>query len=452
MRRTIRQLYRRGLDLPVVGSILDQYSSLGLLRDRRFAVLGVSKFLDAMSTTIIVPLLPVYAENLGASAFLIGIIFAAPKVSKAVLNTPFGHLADRTNRRSWMVAGMILGAVSVILLGFVGVPLALVALRAADGVGEAMKMPATQAYIGDVTDEEERGRAFGAHRTLGMLGMAVGPVVGGVLSEVGGLALPFVVLGTGTLLGGLLLLVALPPVDEAIPDEPTAEGSTAEGDSSTDDSPFWDVSLAAVRPFLTVSIVALLLDALVSSVGTNALYAFFALLLRQNYGADAALTGVAWSAFGFALFLFMPVGGTAADRAGRKRTLILGKLGWVVVMFGLAWATTPVVAVVLLFLGGTASAFMSPALSSLVYELAPEGKEGTLNGLNGSLSSTGSALGPILGGVIVEWFGVTAVFVAIGALWVVTTLDLALFVPETRPSASVASGGTEPEASSDAGD
>lgn len=463
MRRLLRRLFQWALGLPLLGTILDQYSSLRHLKDRKVALLGLTNFLDTMSWTIIVPLLPTYADKIGASAFMIGIIFAAPSVVKAVFSAPFGHLADRFNRRLLMIVGIVLGGVSVIAIGFVGIPLAFVAFRALDGLALSMKGPATNAYIGDLVPEEDRGSVFGAYHTLGILGMAVGPALGGVISAFGGISAPFVVLGIGTVFGGLLLWAFLPDVERtddadspseseseaetASPSEVEAEpqrdsesepqsdsetGPQSDSESERDAGRRWSVSVAGVKPFLTAPILALLVGGFVSAIGTGAFYPFFSLILESNLSVGPAFVGLAWSVFGLGIFLFTPIGGTSTDRFGRKPILILGDLGWAVVALGLAFATVRFVPLALLFVGGAASALMGPAGNTLRYEIAPDGREATLDGMNDSLYSAGSALGPIVGGAVVQWYGVRVVFVGMGLLWILATLIIAAFVPETR--------------------
>ncbi|MFC7079364.1 MFS transporter [Halorussus caseinilyticus] len=412
-----------------------QYASLRHLRDRDLALLSVARLLDQMSISFIVPLLPIYAENLGASAFLIGLIFSAETLSKAVFSTPFGHLSDRFDRRLLVSVGLVISALSVVAFGFVEVPLLFIGFRALDGAASAMREPAANAYIGDAFDESERGGAMGAYRTVGMLGVAIGPAVGGLLSASYGYALPFVVLGAGTLVGGLAVFVSLNPSSDQ-----SAESS---GDDSADAETDWsllpDLSLGTIREATTLPMAALGVSVFVAQVGSGAFSPLFAVLLETTLGAGPAYTGTMYSVFGLSMFLFMPVGGTLADTAGRKRSLLIGKVLWAVVVFGLALATTRLVPPVLLFVAGIASAFAGPALGAMQYELAPEGREGTVLGAYSTLASAGMAVGPLLGGALTDVFGVTTVFLLMGGLWLFDTGTIAFGVRETVSKGSESS-------------
>ena len=129
-----------------------------------------------------------------------------------------------------------------------------------------------------------------------------------------------------------------------------------------------------------------------------------------------------WSALGVGVLLFVPVGGTLADRAGRKQTLMLGKGIWFAVTIGLVLAWTPVLPVALMAFGGVASAFTGPAQTALRYESAPEGGEGSLIGLYGTAASIGGTVGPLLGGVVAGALGVRGTVLAIGGLWAIDAL------------------------------
>lgn len=418
----------RSLDrLPIVASLLDQYSSLRLLRDRDLALLAGAAVVDFMSGSIVLPILPAYAADVGAGPLLIGVIFAAPAATRAVLSPVAGHLSDRGSRRRLIWTGTVLGAVSVVALAFVRSPVAFVALRGVDGAAQAMKRPATTAYVGDAAPEGQRGAAMGAFSSAGMVGLAVGPAVGGFLAVVGGYPAPFLVLGTATLLAGALLALSLRPVERA----DDAEAADDRGSAS-----LATLDPRSIGSLLSVPVVALLASNLVSQVGTGAVGPLLAPLLALTVDAGPGYVGLAWSAFGLAMLLFVPVGGTLADRRGRKPFVVAGKLVWGLVAVGLALLTVPAVPPFLLFAGGVASGISGPALSALQYETAPEGYEGTALGLFSAAHAAGTAVGPIVGGLAGARYGLPAVFVGIGALWVLDTGTVAVGVRETMEPGS----------------
>lgn len=395
----------------LLGQFLDRYRSLGQLRDSRLALLAGANLLDRASTSLIVPLLPLYATRAAVSPGFLGLVFALPPLFHALCSTPMGYLADRLGRKPFIVAGMGVSGLAVVGLAVTLDPVALLALRGVDGLGSAMRSAPTTAYVGDVADGDERGQAIGAYRSSGMLAMAVGPVLGGGLATVGSLALPFLVLGGVTVVGAVALLW-LPPAPGGV------------------DAGFSLPTPAALRRTITPAIAVLGLSGFLAALGTAALSPIFAPLLGATVDAGPAYVGLAWGLLGLGVALFVPVGGTLADESGRVRTLVAGKLLWALVAVGLAVATLPVAPLALLFLGGLASGLMGPALGALRYEIAPDGRESTVVGGFGALGAAGAVVGPLAGGWIADLVGLRTTVLVVGALWLVDGTMLWLAVPE----------------------
>ena len=398
----------------IIQPIVSQYSSLRHLQDRNLAVLSGVNFLDMMSMSIIVPLLPVYATELGASAFLIGTIFAAETATRAILSTPFGSLSDRFDRKLLISLGTIVSAAGIAAFGFVDTAVLLILFRIVDGIGTAMRGPVTTAYIGDSYDSEERGSAIGAYKTMGMLGVGIGPAVGGVLWSVGGLALPFILLGTATLVGGIVLLIYL----ERVP-------TTSNEDNEVS---LLSLSWSDFSELYTPSIGVLITSAFIAQLGSGAFNPLIAILLESTLQVDPGFTGIAWSMFGIAMFISMPVAGQLADSSGRRRNLVIGKLMWGGVVLLLVINNSQIVALGLLFLAGVASALAAPALGALRYETAPEDHQGMMMGLYSTVGAAGTAAGPIVGGWFADLTSVSVVFLVIAGLWFVDAIIIGVGV------------------------
>jgi MFS family permease len=417
-----------------------QYDSLRHLRDPRVAALAVAHLLDVMSGSLVVPLLPTYAETLGADAVLLGVVFTLPTAANALLAAPFGSLADRVGRRPFVIGGLALGAASTGALGLADAMPPVLALRALDGVALAMAGPATTAYLGDLAHEENRASVIGAYRTVGMVGLALGPAVGGGLAAAFTFSTPFVALGAVTLAGALALLPLLPPTAAAGRDAGGGGADAAGDDGLLPSRP----SREDVEGLLTPSAVALVLSGFVASLGTRALDPLLAPLLAATVEAGPGYVGGVWSAFGLSMALFVPVGGTLADRFRRKPPVVAGKVLWVGAVFGLAAFDVRVLPPLLLAVGGLASAVSGPALSALHYEAAPDGREGTLAGVVATASSLGGVAGPLLGGVVADALGVRAAVVAIAVAWALDAVVVAVGVSGSGRE-SQSGGGDDPE-------
>ncbi len=176
-----------------------------------FAALFFSLFATITGVGIVVPLLPVFAHNMGAGGIYIGMIFGAFSFSRTVFLPYFGKLSDKKGRRPLIISGLF--AYSVISFTFI---LArnvegLIVIRLIQGVASAMIMPVVQAYIGDITPPGREGFTMGLFHTSMFLGLSFGPLLGGVIKDQFNLHFAFICMGVLSAVGFLLCYFWLPP-------------------------------------------------------------------------------------------------------------------------------------------------------------------------------------------------------------------------------------------------
>lgn len=428
-------MYSRLSDL--LASLRSHYATLSNLRDRTIAVLAVSNLLDHASTSIVIPLLPAYAATFGIGPVGLGLLFSLPTAANAVFSIAFGTLSDRFGRRPFMVVGMLLGSVSVVGLGVVDSVPALLALRALDGFAAAMRGPATNAYLGDYAPDDERAGVMGAYQTSGMAAVAVGPALGGVLHGFGP-AVPFLVLGCPTALGGVVMAGFLPRIRGDNADESVA------GATDTGRTPIERVqrSLSILRD---PTVAVLVVSGFVAALADGAFAPLLAPLLEQSVGAGPTYTALVWSVLGGAMLVVVPVGGTLADEMGRKRGVVIGKALWVLVPVGILLASSQSIPVLLFVLGGIGSGIAAPALSALRYEAAPDENEGSTLGLVSTATSVGATLGPLLGGMVTSATGIGVTAVGVALLWAADPVLIQRFIPDDSPDSPTGDESTTAE-------
>jgi len=116
-----------------------------------FTTLFFSILAAVMGVGIVVPLLPVYAHDLGASGVYIGLIFGAFSLSRTFLLPYFGRLSDQKGRKPLIVTGLLAYALVSIAFIFSETVETLILLRFLQGIASAMIMPVSLAYVGDIT-------------------------------------------------------------------------------------------------------------------------------------------------------------------------------------------------------------------------------------------------------------------------------------------------------------
>src|SRR2546430_1946456 len=139
---------------------------------------------DVLGLTIILPLLPFYAESLGASPRVVGLLVSAYAICQFFAGPPLGHLSDRVGRRPVLLVSQIGTCIGFLILAFANSLWLVFLARIIDGL-TAGNLTVAQAYISDVTEPQHRAKAFGIIGVAFGLGFLVGPAITGFLADFG---------------------------------------------------------------------------------------------------------------------------------------------------------------------------------------------------------------------------------------------------------------------------
>jgi MFS transporter, DHA1 family, multidrug resistance protein len=168
---------------------------------KTFPVLGLSIFASMLGVGIVAPLLPLYAEKMGATGLWIGMIFAGFSISRAIVMPIAGRFSDRSGRKVFLSVGLLTYA--VISLGYIWAddPFQLMLVRLIQGVAAGLVIPIAQAYVGDMSPQGEEGRWQGYFNAAFFSGFGFGPLMGGALTDHFGMNVAFYAMGALNLLG-----------------------------------------------------------------------------------------------------------------------------------------------------------------------------------------------------------------------------------------------------------
>jgi DHA1 family multidrug resistance protein-like MFS transporter len=163
---------------------------------------------------VVVPLLPIYANDLGASGFYVAMIFASFSLSRTFLLPLFGRLSDQKGRKPFILAGLATYALISIAFVYSSTVEELILIRFIQGAGSAMVMPVVQAYVGEITPEGSEGYSMGLFNLSMFLSLSLGPLMGGVIHDLWSMDAAFVCMGILSFIGLLLCLLFLPPLSK----------------------------------------------------------------------------------------------------------------------------------------------------------------------------------------------------------------------------------------------
>jgi len=398
-------------------------------------------FVDVLGFSLILPLLPFYAETYAASPAVVGLLLAANALSQLIGAPILGRLSDRYGRRPLLLVSLAGTVVSFALLGFARSLAMIFVSRIIDGLlGGNISL--AQAYITDVTDTKDRARGLGLIGAGFGLGFLIGPALGGRLSAGANYSLPSLIAAGLAALNLLGVLLWLP---ESLPPERRGDQSTSPRPAFSARTLFEALGRPCVGPLLIVR----LLYGLAFTTFTTV----FALFAQKRLGLDAQGTGYVLTFVGLLAVAVQGGGiGWLAKRFSDKR-LVFGATVLLALAL-LAWAFTPnlwwllVVLIPLALSGGVLNVVTNSALTKSVY---PEEVGGTL-GIAASWDSLTRVLAPIAGGFLLDRISPAAPGI-LGALLVAVLVPFVwkriLFVPDLSCPAPRQSGSPQTVASVD---
>lgn len=381
---------------------------------RRIWVLMATVFVDMMGFFIVLPLLPFYAEKLGADPVRIGGLVSAFALAQLVTAPLWGRLSDRFGRRPMILCGLLISAGAYVIFEMASVVWLLFLSRFVQGVGSGTT-GVVQAYVSDSISKEDRAKAIGWLTAGTSAGVMLGPVVGSVGASLGWL-------GPGYIAAGLCLLnfafgwVWLK--------EPASRARVAERKQKQEPGETRRAMLDVLRhPRQPVS--AMIWVYSLGMMAFMAMNGIFALYLERVFGIDEKTIG--WFFFyvgGISLLMRSLAIGPVVGRLGERRTM---RLGAILVALGMACIpfarTIPELGLAILLIPvGTALLF--PTSTSIVSRRAPDDQVGMILGVQQAFGGVARLVGPLWAGAVFQYVGIrwpfwiAALVMAMGRLFV----------------------------------
>ena len=162
------------------------------IKNRQTIVLISAIFIFTLGFGIIIPIIPFYAKNAGASPFMLGLLLATFSFLQFFCGPFWGRISDHIGRKPVVLIGLLGFTIAFVMLGLSNNLLWVFVAKIIGGALSAGIQPAAFAFIADITKPEERGSMMGAMGAASGVGLISGPFVSSVLSPFG-LAVPFYV-------------------------------------------------------------------------------------------------------------------------------------------------------------------------------------------------------------------------------------------------------------------
>ena len=153
-------------------SVPPERSSLGKL-----VVLMITAFIDMVGMLMILPLLPFYAKEMGASGLIVGLLVSSFSIAQLVSAPIWGRFSDRYGRRPALLIGLTASAIAYVIFAYSHSLWLLFLMRIVQGAGGGT-VSVIQAYVADATRPEDRAKSLGWLSAATNLGVTFGPVLG----------------------------------------------------------------------------------------------------------------------------------------------------------------------------------------------------------------------------------------------------------------------------------
>jgi DHA1 family multidrug resistance protein-like MFS transporter len=359
-------------------------------------------------------LIPYYIQDLGITeiaevARWTGAYQSVGGVVMAVFTPIWGALGDRFGRKPNVVRATIGTAVMMAVTAFVQTPTQLLVVRALQGV--VTGTPSACAVLVAASVPKKRiAFALGMLQTAFYVGISLGPMMGGWVSDAIGFRSTFLV---SSAIVGVAVVVAVVMAKEPERDAPTEPLSELKPRSRNPLAGFRDLMR---NPVLAGLIVVNLMLAISYSIMSPAMPIFIQQLIPEG-ASPASVAGTITGAGAVTAALAAMVVGQLSDRVGHRRTTVLGMIGTTILYVPMGLAQTPLFLGIMSAVQGLFRGGIGPSLSAMLVSSAPRDRTGAALGLNSSAASVGFAVGPMLGAAIVAGWSTRAAFFAAAGLF-----------------------------------
>jgi DHA1 family tetracycline resistance protein-like MFS transporter len=360
---------------------------------------------DVLGLTIMIPLLPFYAEKLGATPFQVGWLIGTYAACQLISGPLLGRLSDSTGRKPLLLVSQVGTFIGFVVTAFAPNLVVLFLARMIDGA-TAGNLSLAQAYISDITKPEERAKSFGVIGIAFGIGFLIGPAVSGILAKSDYRYPVFAAAG----LSALSIIATSLLLPKAVPSK-NDEGRRLSLIA-------WGEYVKYFRePRLATRLWQFLLFAFPFAMFTSSFPLFAERRLTWHgapFGPEQTGFVYAWAGF-LGILTQGPALGKLVKKFGEAALNRVGFASYVVgyALLGLSHSLP------MLALAATVTAFggfIRPTLTSLITKAAPKSEQGSVLGLTQSLTSVATIAAPPFAGILIQHGALTTYGMAAAAI------------------------------------
>mmetsp|Transcript_2760 Transcript_2760/g.3234 ORF Transcript_2760/g.3234 Transcript_2760/m.3234 type:complete len:509 (-) Transcript_2760:929-2455(-) len=406
-------------------------------------ILTGSQFVGNLGFGCVLPVLPIFASQMGLGASGVGLIVSTSAFARLATSIPFGTLSDAGfGRKPLMIGGNVLIAAASISTGVAHTLPALLSSRLLLGIGSSCAMAGSGAYLGDVTKlaPNLRAKIMGFQSTMINSAYVIGPAIGGWLCDLYGARTSFFIVGIAaglTTIGYTFLpetarRTKLAPWERFLGEPQTASPKPTEEDKTTT----LDVYKSLIGNVDQQSIM-LMNFALFSSYSSLMTIVPLHVFNIMGDAASASKVGLIFAGGAIVGWIGAPIGGYLADRFGRKKTIIPSAL---LISTGICAATSGYVnsfetLLPTIMLWGLGNSMVSPGMSAFAADIADDERiRGQALSLSRMAGDSAFLVSPVILGAIAQMTSCTTALYITSLVVLGSNITFGLRATERRVS------------------
>ncbi|WP_048601722.1 MFS transporter [Rubeoparvulum massiliense] len=385
-----------------------------------FIIVVLSLFLDMLLYSLIIPIIPTYAVQLGASDSMLGFLFSMYAIGLIVGTPLIGYLTERKGRKLPILIGTLGLILATLDFALADTLSRLMWARFFQGIAASAPWTAGLALLADLF-KENRGKVMGYAVTGYSIGTLLGAPLGGVLYQWGGHLTPFILVIALAAINFCLIAIFL-------------------REPQHDNQPHKSVGFYLKQPgILFTSMVVILIGSTMTVV--EPMYPPF---LEHELGATPALIGFIFGMSTLGHIISSPVAGILTDRFNARINMLGGLVGLGISLVMLAFVGSIWTSTLVMFIFGFSLGYaIAPTLPELarVMDLHGNTNYGFVYTIFNLAFGVAIIIGPILGGFLTDWFGLhrALIYISVTLFLVTAILFIQWFKKEPTPIQYLAS-------------
>ena len=387
-------------------------------RIRGFVILWLSMFVIAGGLGMVVPILPVFVRDLGASGIWLGLSFSGFAIIQTPLTPIVGRFGDRLGRRKFIIAGLSIYILIGVALSLASTYQMVALLRMAMGLGASFMFPSALATIGILSPKSEEGKYMGLFMVSFTGGFGIGPLIGGVIKDTLGAESAFISMSIAASVA-LLAYIFLMPKEKAY------------GADENHDIP----SLYEMLSNQTT--ISLFIFNLSFGIGLGAVMTFIAIFMTDKLMATATTVGLVIGSRPILSSILQPLLGKLADTMPSQRLVFSGGLMLALATSLIPSSDTVIVLLIFFLLLGLGESTALPASLAITTDLGTQYGHGTLMGFANAMLVFGLLVGSVGGSILASITTIEAVFRFTGFVTFAMTIVFLMTWKEPRVQSNV---------------